>query len=1119
MEGLIGAVIILGGLIWLTIAVADRVRGRFGKGRGLDPSGFGESAPRLVAIYGIAARLEAFAAVVAHPDDLGKHKDFGEGVVILSADTFTDDEVLAYATGGNAMLAAMALRALVQRNDSPEAKQRIVAALGTMARAPFHFALAFLRSAVDSGEQLIAQVLKHSTGVLWDPAYRASLAEFVAWRLADGEPASLTGVFQGWDEYTIGEIRRLLESVNSPEARTLIDQLPGTGAGQPPDALAAIGSVWDGRAAGQAQFVVEHEELKATVDEIEQAFLAIPARSALIIGEHGVGKTAAVVRVGARLFDRGWTVFVAGHGELMAGQIYIGQFEERLRNLVQNLRAQPNTLWIIPGFEALAFSGRHHFSTVSALDTLLPSIEQGEIRVIAEMSLSAYEQLIPRQPRIAAALGIHRIEPLDAGSAIAVAGEWLKRRGGWRMTPGALEEAAQLAQHFQGDLAAPGTLMRVLRLTVQRLERSRSGRKGRDVGVDDVIETLGELSGLPAAILDERETLDLDALRQFFHRRVVGQDEAISCLVERVAMIKAGVTDPTRPAGVFLFAGPTGTGKTEIVKTLAEWLFGSPDRLIRLDMSELQTPQSLDRLIGTEEGGGGALTDMVREQPFSIILLDEFEKANPNVWDLFLQVFDDGRLTDRRGRRADFRHTILVLTSNLGAVVPTGLPMGFGSVAEEFEPEGVARAIEQTFRKEFVNRIDRVVVFRPLSRDVMRAILQNEIDAAFRRRGLRSRSWAVEWDESALAFLLDRGFRPDLGARPLKRALDQYLVAPLALTIVNRQVPAGDQFLFITRKDDGLEVEFVDPDAPTFATASATDGPGSGAVSLRSILLQPTGSSEEYGFLRTRLGEMKTTIEGEKWRDEKAACLSMLDMPGFWQSPERFEILGAAEYIDRIEAAARGVGSLLGRLGRRGNGTHATYPATVIATAAQTLFLLEIACADVWSARPREAYLLVESVRHSQAGGDGADLFADRIAHMYLAWAKARRMKSRTLEARNGTGGGYRCLLAIGGLGAHTLLCAETGLHVLESAGRENDKAGRVTVRVQVVPQPPEPPGPGADDVRRQALDALADGDARSRRIVRRYRETPSPLVRDTARGWRTGRFDSVLAGDFDLFE
>ena len=192
--------------------------------------------------------------------------------------------------------------------------------------------------------------------------------------------------------------------------------------------------------------------------------------------------------------------------------------------------------------------------------------------------------------------------------------------------------------------------------------------------------------------------------------RIFGQVEAVECLVERVAMIKAGVTDPSRPAGVFLFAGPTGTGKTEIAKTLAEWMFGSPERMIRLDMSELQTPESLDRLLGSLQARhADALVDRIRRQPFSVILLDEFEKAHPNVWDVFLQVFDDGRLTDRKGATADFRHAIIILTSNLGGAIPSGVSLGFGSERQGFDALSVLQVVEATFRKEFINRLDRVI--------------------------------------------------------------------------------------------------------------------------------------------------------------------------------------------------------------------------------------------------------------------------------------------------------------------------------------------------------------------------------------------------------------------------
>ena len=301
----------------------------------------------------------------------------------------------------------------------------------------------------------------------------------------------------------------------------------------------------------------------------------------------------------------------------------------------------------------------------------------------------------------------------------------------------------------------------------------------------------------------------------------MGQPEAVSCLVDRVAMLKAGLTDPNRPIGVFLFAGPTGTGKTEVAKMLAEFLFGSQERMIRLDMSELQDFASIARVIGDtgETRDVDSLANRIRKQPFSVILLDEFEKAHPRIWDLFLQVFDDGRLTDAHGNAADFRHSIIILTSNLGATEHQGTSLGFTVAGAPFGEAQILRMISATFRPEFVNRLDRVVVFRPLSRAVMRDILKKELKSVLQRRGFRNREWAVEWEESAVEFLLDKGFTRDMGARPLRRAIEQYLLAPIAMSIVEHRFPQGDQFLFVRSDGSGIQVEFVDPDAAPDAAA------------------------------------------------------------------------------------------------------------------------------------------------------------------------------------------------------------------------------------------------------------------------------------------------------------
>jgi ATP-dependent Clp protease ATP-binding subunit ClpC len=355
--------------------------------------------------------------------------------------------------------------------------------------------------------------------------------------------------------------------------------------------------------------------------------------------------------------------------------------------------------------------------------------------------------------------------------------------------------------------AAPGNLLGLLETTVNRL-RAMSPDAELALTLDDILVTVSQLTGLPNSILDDREGLDLAELRAHFAARVFGQPEAVDVLVERVAMIKAGVTDPTRAFGVFLFAGPTGTGKTEVAKSLAEFLFGSAERMIRLDMSEFKNSNSLGRLIGESDGNVESLVDQIRKQPFSVVLLDELEKAHPNVWDLFLQVFDDGRLTDLRGATADFRHAIIIMTSNIGSAIQTTGRAGFSDAAPEFHASSVKKALERELRKEFINRIDRVVVFRALSRETMRGILRKELDAAFKRRGLRNRNWDVEWDESAVDFLLESGFTADLGARPLKRAVERHLLTPLAEMIVTRRVPAGEQTVVIRAGNGRLAIEF-----------------------------------------------------------------------------------------------------------------------------------------------------------------------------------------------------------------------------------------------------------------------------------------------------------------------
>jgi ATP-dependent Clp protease ATP-binding subunit ClpC len=420
------------------------------------------------------------------------------------------------------------------------------------------------------------------------------------------------------------------------------------------------------------------------------------------------------------------------------------------------------------------------------------------------------------------------------------------------------------------------------------------------------------------------------------------------------------------------------------------------------------------------------------------------------------------------------------------------------------------RAIGQTFRPEFQNRLDKVIVFRPLTRDLMREILKKELNRVLERRGLKYREWAVEWEASAQDFLLEKGFSAEMGARPLKRAIDQYLIAPLAATIVERRFPEGDQFVFIRSDGRAIQTEFVDPNSgaagnPLPAAKSAM----ARAPTLPEMILAPEGSQIELETLQEEHAGVAGTLASSRWEDLKGALTDQMTPADFWSRPDRYETLARLALMDRVKTAAATAESLRARLAK---GTERTgkYSRELVGRLALQLHLLKEGIKDVMESAPIEVALVVEPAFERPSENEATRRWCVQLLGMYRAWADNRHMQLAEIAADTPRNLPW---LVISGFGAHRLLAQEVGLHVLELADEKSGSTrAAARVRLAIAPLGDLP----ADKFRSALTEALGRG-LQPHAVVRRYRSEPSPLVRNMNGSWRTGKLDAVLRGDFDL--
>jgi ATP-dependent Clp protease ATP-binding subunit ClpC len=1058
----------------------------------------------------IAAELESNElGRFAHPADLVGTERFEAGVELLADPVLPTEQAVDYCFGANWIVGILAAEALVRRPGSESAVDRMLANIAQASQWPLFFRLRFLSA---RAKQPVIGAVLSAVEPWWtkEPLTVGVVDDFVAERVTAGEPLTFGDALEGRDREDLEQIEAFIRKLDAIRAKPLLEELADHRVHMlDPEFVATAGTLWSGPIPGPP--VVETASVMRHLEEMLRAFGEDPRRSILLVGPSGVGKTAILRRFSREVAAAGWRCFETSAAGLMAGTRYVGDIETRVDQLRRNASPDKRVAVFLDRLGEAATAGTTEHHSVSLLDHLWPHLKAQRLFLAGEATPEALHSLERRYPGLPLVLKVVRVDAPsehEARDLVRVTLAAARPGDSEASRDAVVQDALQLAQSYLGHRALPGSALGLIELG---REHARSGEGDNPLSRSDLLAGLGELTGLPVEVLDDEQPLDVQTFHERFLQRVIGQDEAVDCLVERIAMLKAGLVDPQRPIGVFLFAGPTGTGKTEIAKTLATLLFGSPERMIRLDMSEFQTADSLPRLVGrggpSPESGATSLVEQIRQRPFSVVLLDEFEKAHQNVWDLFLQVFDDGRLTDHGGNTADFRHAIVILTSNLGAKIKSEAGIGFTGSAGQFSETEVMRAVRETFRPELINRLDKVVVFRPLSRQVMRRILRKELEDVLSRRGFQRQEWAVEWDDSAIEFLLSKGFTPDLGARPLRRAIERHLLAPLSVTIVENRAPEGEQFLFVRSDGVDLQVEFVDPDAESEPALGPDDRAG-GAFSVSAMILGPTTDEAEVAFLSQRVSDLTERVESDAWRGAKSSGLAEMNQNGFWDRDDRFEILSRVELMDRIESATGTLVSLTERLRRSSDS------ASLISRVAEKLYVLEEGLRDLDESRPGLAFLGVRLLPEDAAHPEARE-FWTRMCAMYRKWAARRRMQWTELTPA-GVSPERGLVASVEGFGSHAILAAEVGLHVLEIPQRES-RFERVRVRVAVAPQPGVP-NAGRDVLLVEARTALAGREAQMTGIVRRYRERPSPLVRDALKGWRTGRLDAVMDGDFDIW-
>ncbi|MFH0946358.1 MAG: ATP-dependent Clp protease ATP-binding subunit, partial [Planctomycetota bacterium] len=609
----------------------------------------------------------------------------------------------------------------------------------------------------------------------------------------------------------------------------------------------------------------------------------------VLLGEAGVGKTAIVEGLAQDIIRhhvpellRDKRIVVLDLAMMVAGTKYRGQFEERIKAVMTEVRRAKNVILFIDELHTLVGAGGAE-GAIDASNVLKPALSRGEVQCIGATTLDEYRKYIEKDGALERRFQTIIVEPPDREHAIEILRglrERYEKHHKVHFTDGALELAVDSASRYINGRFLPdkaidvideaGARVRLKALThppdledleadIARLEKEkeesvaaqdferaaglrdkaekmrakreqtlaewRTSSEEVDGTVDEdvIAETVSKITGVPVTRLEKDEAERLLKMEGHLHKNVVSQDAAIKAIAKAVRRSRSGLKDPRRPMGSFLFLGPTGVGKTHLAKELASFMFGSPDALIQVDMSEDMEKHNASRLVGAPPGyvgfeEGGQLTERVRRRPYAVVLLDEIEKAHPDVYNMLLQIMEEGCLTDSFGRHVDFKNVVLIMTSNIGAsIIKNQTSLGFVKATDKANTERMKETlmveVDKFFRPEFLNRLDEVIVFEPLNSEDMQQILEIQLRELFARVG--QRKMQLELDDEAREYIIRKGSNLEYGARPLRRSIERMLEDPLSEEILKGAFEESTR-IRVTVKDDDLhfEAERIEDDEP-----------------------------------------------------------------------------------------------------------------------------------------------------------------------------------------------------------------------------------------------------------------------------------------------------------------